>query len=263
MDETDKFFKKFYPTFYDVYQPEQNVSNAFKKNIPRILKEMCEKYGFKNYGVIDAYQNTSNAIHLAKTPRMKRAFPPPQRCAGLISLEMNPKVGGGHWAAWVYFPGRRHIFVYDSMMKKGKSNFLDNFKQVLRKYFDNPTISPAPCASCGELKGIRLVSESRQPTGGFVSGEEKLVKAGKELSASDYQRVLGYRSQHQYCFGEALLFLEDVMRGNTSRRACPTGKLALIQVKKFIYNKLTSLGQRVDPNFLKIYNPETRNSNKI
>lgn len=262
MDETDKFFNKFYPKFYEVYKPEQNVSNAFKRSIPHTLEEMCADHGFKNYGVIDAYQDTNNAIHLTKT-HGKKVFPPPQKSAGLISLEMNPEVGGGHWAAWVYFPLRKHIYLYDSMMTKGKSNFFDNFKEVLRKYFNNPVISSAPCASCKELKGIRLVRESRQPTGGFVTGEADLVNAGEELSATDYQRILGYRSQHQYCFGEALMFLEDVMNGTKSRRACPTGKLALIQVKKFIYNKLNEAGKRVDPNFLKIYNPETRNSNKI
>ncbi len=265
LDSQDQYFSRYHPNFYNVYKPEENVTNAFKRYVPKILNNLCRTYGFTNYGVIDAYQNKSDAVHLSNKNLRKHVFPPRNKSCGLISLEMNPTVGGGHWAAWVYFPGQKHIYLYDSMMKGGKSTFFSLFREVMRKYFDEPTVSSAPCATCTELKGIRIKSESRQPTGGFVSGEKDIVadsiKRKRELSGTNYNRILGYRSQHQFCYAESLMFIEDVMKGNNTRRACPTGEVALRQVKKFIANKLEP--NSVPNSFRQIYNPKTRRINTI
>lgn len=270
MDEHDQYWKTYYPEFFKVYRPEQGVSNAFKRNINKILYNISRQYGFVSYGTVDAYTTHNWNVRLAQGVTTRGLpFPPEQNSCGLISLELHPSVGGGHWGAWVYFPSSRYLYLYDSMMVSGgKSNFQDSFKQVLRLVFNNPIISSATCATCKELRGIRLKSESRQPTGGFISNENVImnnaIQSQQPLNKTNYNRLLGYRAQHQYCFAEAVMFLEDVMKGITNRRACRTGRDALIQVKRFIYNKLKNISPTsVSENFLRIYNYKTGRANKI
>ena len=264
MDNDDKYFKEFYPNFFTVYKPEQAVSDLFKKESGTILKKLAKQYRFTPYDTIDA--DTIDGGIISKSTKM--VFPPPRDSCGLISLKLgNDGGGGGHWAAWVYLQGNKHLHLYDSMMNSGSSNFVDTFKKILRNTFPGATVSQAPCTSCSRLKGVRIKSETRQPTGGFVYGESEIIldaiRIKDFLSATNYERITGYKSQHQYCFAEAMMFLEDVMSGNVKRR-CSTPRVALEQIKKYIVEKLKPLyPKRNFDDFLKIYNPATKRINSI
>tara|TARA_R110002074_G_scaffold8841_1_gene35741 strand:- start:9835 stop:10638 length:804 start_codon:yes stop_codon:yes gene_type:complete len=261
MDSHDRYWNKFYPEFFEVYYPEQGVSNSFTINIDTILSTISKKYEFKNYGTVDAKTMTDWSIQL-EPPRRQLPFPPQCKSCGLLSLDLHSSVGGGHWAAWIYLPTCRYLYVYDSMMITGNSIFMPSFRKILQLLFKNPTISSSVGATCRELKKVRLKSESRQPTGGFIYNEDTIMKSAitedRLLDYQEYNRLLGYKSQHQYCFAEAVMFLEDVMKGKTNRRACKTGRVALIQIKRFIYDKIKDdYPTNAIANFLQIYNPDT------
>ena len=151
------------------------------------------------------------------------------------------------------------------MMKGGKYHY--NWNKLLKILFTGATVMPAQCATCTRLKGIRLKSNTRQPTGGFVAGEQTMIdtaiKKNAPLSPTNYERITGYESQHHFCFAEALMFLEDVIT-NKKHDKCLGPRDSLIRIKTYIYDKLTALyPQRNFANFMKIYNPTTKRINTI
>lgn len=268
MDNHDKYFKNFYPKFYQVYKPEDAVSDLFKSKIHKILDNICEKNGFKRYKTIDAQEtnnNNNNNFVLLSHRTHQYPFPPKQNSCGFISLDLGKE--GGHWGAWVYIKegtGNK-IYVWDSMMKGGKYHY--SWNTLLKMLFKGAVVMPAQCAMCTRLKGIRLKSNTRQPTGGFVSGEQNMIntaiKKNVPLSPNNYKRITGYESQHHYCFAEALMFLEDVIT-NKKHDVCLGPRGSLIRIKKYIYDKLTALYPRKNfTDFMKIYNPETKRINTI
>ena len=151
------------------------------------------------------------------------------------------------------------------MMKNGKYHY--KWNELLGKVFEDARVERAQCTSCTRLKGIRIKSNTRQPTGGFVDGEQNMIdtaiKNNAPLSNTNYKRIMGYESQHHYCFAEALMFLEDVIT-NEKHDKCLGPRESLIRVKKYIYKKLTALyPRRKFTNFMKIYNPDTKRINTI
>lgn len=263
MDNHDRYFKNFYPTFYQVYKPEDAVSYIFKSNIDKILGKICKEEEFKRYNTIDAKENNSGGF-IVKT-KTKYKFPPKQNSCGFISLDLGKE--GGHWGAWVYIKERagNKIYVWDSMMKGRKYHY--SWDILLKMLFEGAAVMPAQCATCTRLKGIRIKSNTRQPTGGFVAGEQKMIDTAIEknapLSPTNYKRITGYESQHHYCFAEALMFLEDVMT-QTKHDKCLGPRDSLIRIKKYMHGKLTALYPRTNfTNFMKIYNPKTKRINTI
>lgn len=258
MDNHDKYFYKFYPNFYQVYKPEDAVSGLFKSKIDDILDIICSENGFKRYNTIDAKEKNDGGF-IVKT---KYTFPPKQNSCGFISLDLGNE--GGHWGAWVYVGGQT-IYTWDSMMKGGKYHY--KWNELLGKVFEDARVERAQCTSCTRLKGIRIKSNTRQPTGGFVAGEQNMIdtaiKNNALLSPTNYERITGYESQHHYCFAEALMFLEDVMTQKKHDK-CLGPRESLIRIKKYMHGKLTTMYPRRNfTNFMKIYNPETRRINTI
>lgn len=245
MDAEDRYFKKFYPNFYSVYKHESPISRLFKERLPLFLSRLPAK----SYGIVDATADGP----INKT--IGAPFPEDRPSVGMISYTL-PEDPGGHWGGWVYLPRKKMIFLYDSMMNRGKSDFSSIFKKILHQKYPGYRVSLSGC-------GCRPRSMVRQPTGGFVEDDTEImtrvINAQTPLSPSEYRRIVGYQSQHQYCFAEALLFIEDVLSGRSPR--CERGQLPyLIEIKKFIRDKLHDVNTE---NFMYVYNPETRRKNKI
>ena len=263
--EEDKYYQNHYPNYFKVYHPEQKISDLFQNNISTFLGDIAKKYGFKKYNTIIA-QSVENNFHISSHEDPYQI--PTTKSCGLISLALEGEaMGSGHWAAWVYFPSLKHLYLYDSMMNSGTSNFVTNFKRILKILFPGATVSTAPCARCKILSRVRIKSESRQPTGGFVANESSIIRKAIEtdtpLSIVNYKRLTGYYAQHHYCFAEALMFLEDAMKENVSRR-CKNPRDALIQVKSYMYTKLhNKYPNRNFSTFMKVYNPNTNRINNV
>lgn len=262
MDKEDVYFSTVYPEFYNVYKHDDKVATKFKDNLPRMLKDLANTFDVVNYGILDAELQTNGRIKSFSKPKRLNSH---RIGIGMISLDT--AFNSGHWCGWIYIPDKKLAYIYDSMMVSGNSSFVSHFKKVLHSYFPGIRVSTSPCATCKSVSSIRKKSHSRQPTGGFVNNEaailQPVLSTGRELNNAAYKRILGYKSQHQYCYAEALMFIEDFLRQTPG--SCKNPRDALIQIKQYIFHKLsTVMNKAININkFLYIYNPDTRRRNKI
>ena len=200
---------------------------------------------------------------------------------------LNAGSTSGHWAGWIFRDGI--AILYDSMateaVGEGFSSYSASFKSALREVFGDLLVRIDTPTACG---GCRAGS-ARQPTGGFVLNsqmgniiEQYTTKNINKQTAinmvyglrqtknmngwakydSDFDQEFGYRSQHQYCFAEALMFLEDFLSGKKRNDMCTKNyKNSLMTIKKYIFEKIGK--PRALDSFMVVYNPNTNKRNKI
>ena len=247
MDEEDTFYHAHHKNFYDTYKHEVPVSDLFKEKIPSLLKYITHPKGYMSYGVTQGFATrTDNQVLI--TSRPKKAPDMKKRYAGLLAMTIEE---GGHWGAWVYTP-EEGVIVWDSMSNSEYTYF---FKLFIVQIFRNHKDLTIACQTC-----VR----PRQPTGGFIPPKNgwnlnENIDRNEPIPSNMHVYAMGYNSQHQYCFAEALMFIEDHLNKNI--RKCKNSRDSLEVIKKYIYNKLNRPKEYT--NFLYTYNPHTRNRNKI
>ena len=292
VDREDLYYRELYREYYNVYKHEKSVSKCFKKNIELLLSNLSRKYNFKRYKTIDALElensgakfNCSNPnlyINITENGRKKNYAYPTTNSCGLVSLEMDRKgnaAGGGHWGAWVYTKDQDTFFYYDSTMKQGRTGFRKEWLGILCVLFGLKTpqkIRSAHCTLCPLVSRVRRRNENHQPSAGMLPQNMQKVLNNhiaqkNEMPGNIHNTVTSYEMQHQFCFAEALMFLEDVMKSVNSKtnytipKSCPTPRGKLIRIKKYIHDKLKQVECPVPlNNFMRIYNPTNRKVNNI
>tara|TARA_R110002074_G_scaffold105525_1_gene227944 strand:- start:1232 stop:2071 length:840 start_codon:yes stop_codon:yes gene_type:complete len=276
MDEEDTYYQTHHKNFYDTYKHEAPISDRFKRKITTLLKSITQSKGYISYGVTDGVA-AKNDDEIFITSRPKNPPDMKKRYAGLLSMTLSTAQSplsrnkirdateqGGHWGAWVYTP-EEGVTVWDSMSggERRSSTYTLLFMLFVVQIFKyNPDLqfkSIVDCQTC-----VRPAYPIRQLTGGFIQplngwNLNENIKRNEPIEAPMQNYAMGYNSQHQYCFAEALMFIEDHL--NKKSRECRNSRDSLEVIKKYIYNKLNR--PKEFNNFLYTYNPITRNRNRI
>jgi len=142
--------------------------------------------------------------------------------------------GGGHWGSFYYSRKDDKIIVYDPAGPKNKS-----FKKDLMKYVKNVKIVGCNCKN-DRAEKIRPGNIIRQPAAGNYKGIDT-----------------SYASQHQFCFAESLLFLEEYLKQKRAS-SCKTTRSSLITIKRYILELAKRLKYKVPKEFKYIWDPSKK-----
>jgi hypothetical protein len=140
--------------------------------------------------------------------------------------------GTGHWGSFYYSQKDDKIIVYDPAGPKNKS-----FKKDLMKYVKNVKIVGCNCKN-DRAEKIRPGNIIRQPAAGNYKGIDT-----------------SYESQHQFCFAESLLFLEEYLKQKRAS-SCKTTRSSLITIKRYILELAKRLKYKVPKEFKYIWDVE-------
>ena len=140
--------------------------------------------------------------------------------------------GTGHWGSFYYSQKDDKIIVYDPAGPKNKS-----FKKDLMKYVKNVKIVGCNCKN-DRAEKIRPGNIIRQPAAGNYKGIDT-----------------SYASQHQFCFAESLLFLEEYLKQKRAS-SCKTTRSSLITIKRYILELAKRLKYKVPREFKYIWDVE-------
>jgi len=140
--------------------------------------------------------------------------------------------GTGHWGSFYYSQKDDKIIVYDPAGPKNKS-----FKKDLMKYVKNVKIVGCNCKN-DRAEKIRPGNIIRQPAAGNYKGIDT-----------------SYESQHQFCFAESLLFLEEYLKQKRAS-SCKTTRSSLITIKRYILELAKRLKYKVPREFKYIWDVE-------
>jgi hypothetical protein len=140
--------------------------------------------------------------------------------------------GGGHWGSFYYSRKDDKIIVYDPAGPKNKS-----FKKDLTKYVKNVKIVGCDCKN-ERAEKIRPGNIIRQPAAGNYKGKDT-----------------SYESQHQFCFAESLLFLEEYLKQKRAT-SCKTTRSSLITIKRYMLVLANRLKYKVPKEFKYIWDVE-------
>ena len=151
---------------------------------------------------------------------------------GLVD-EVLPE-GGGHWGSFYYSRKDDKIIVYDPAGPKNKS-----FKKDLMKYVKRVDIVGCRCGDT-RAEQLRPGKIIRQPAAGIYEGKDT-----------------SYASQHQFCFAESLLFLEEYLK-QREVSSCKTTRESLIIVKKYMLELAKRINFRVPREFKYIWDPSKK-----
>ena len=187
MDSEDLYFASFYPEYYKVYSCDEEVSIKFENNFEHYI----EKYSERKYDKIYTIDSISKIIpeHIER-----RAI-----IGGFIVIDnLNCT---GHWVA--FRGSRRQLEVFDSMGRH--TTHKDQITFILKKKF--PEIHDVT---------FQLQHNGPQPRGGIIPDEDRIMKwameNNKPLPPWEHSIIMGYHSQHQFCYLESYLWLIDKQR---------------------------------------------------
>lgn len=157
-----------------------------------------------------------------------------KRCGdvvGLIDTEMDAEEG--HWGAFYYNARRDAFILYDPMHD-------DRFVPYLE------TIS----------KRVHLVGLSHHPIARRANGIRPFPRQ-KYYALGNGKTTTLYPSQHQFCFAECLLFLEELL-GDREVVLTKTYKQSLVNVKRYMVELANRLDYRVPNKFASIWMPRKK-----
>jgi len=115
--------------------------------------------------------------------------------------------GGGHWVAFYYIKDEDHFILYDSTGFERDTSFVNYLLT-----FSN-----------------RVNSKSKHP----MAVRARTIRKGNVIRQPIPSTDTSYASQHQFCFAEGLLFLEELL-GNREISRCKNEREALLTVKRYM-----------------------------
>jgi len=217
-DEDRLYVKKRLRVFLAIDKAGQGISNKVKNNMRRLLRGIATKNNL-DYTILRIGENE-------KFKKGKRDI------IGLVDQVLDG--GGGHWGSFYYSQKDDKIIVYDPAGPYNQS-----FKNDLLKYTKHVEIVGCSCGDARANK-IRPRGMIRQPAAGMFSG----------INTS-------YASQHQFCFAESLLFLEEYLK-QREVSSCKTTRGSLIIVKRYMLELAERLKYKVPNEFKYIWEPRNK-----
>ena len=219
VDTIDKEYdKEGLRVFLAIDKAAQGISNKVKNNMRRLLRGIATKNNL-DYTILRIGENE-------KFKKGKRDI------IGLVDQVLDG--GGGHWGSFYYSIKDDKIIVYDPAGPENAS-----FKNDLLKYAKHVEIVGCSCGDARANK-IRPRGMIRQPAAGMFSG----------INTS-------YASQHQFCFAESLLFLEEYLKQREAS-SCKTTRESLIIVKRYMLELADRLKYKVPNEFKYIWEPRNK-----
>ena len=229
MDNEDMYLSKYYLDYFKVYKYDRAAFNMFDDNVDKVLCKLGKlDKSYENMGVVNSNEMGD------KTNKIGNYY-------GLLSIDNLD--GTGHWCGFVIQEGVAHVF--DSMGPTSKywekTEFLINYK------FPNVKIERA--------------DSTPQPWGGEVPKDDTIMRwaiiNNQPLPPYEHHVMLGYKSQHRYCYMEALRYVTTMLQyGKFEEEACDS-KASLKRIK----GHMTWLG--LPAGFFYIYNPFTESRESI
>ena len=218
-DDVDPIYvEKGLRVFLAIDKAAQGISNKIKNNMRRLLRTIATK---------------NNLDYTILRIGDKEEFIKGEKdIIGLVDEVLEG--GGGHWGSFYYSRKDDTIIVYDPAGPHNKS-----FERDLRKYAKRvKTVGCGKCKVTEAAEKIRPGKIIRQPAAGIFEG----------LDTS-------YASQHQFCFAESLLFLEEYIK-ERKVSSCKTTRESLIIVKKYMLELAKRIKFRVPKEFKYIWDNE-------
>ena len=215
-DEDRLYVKKGLRVFLSIDKAAQGISNKIKNNMLRLLRSIATKNNL-DYTI----------LRIGKDEKFKKGK---RDVIGLVDQVLDG--GGGHWGAFYYSRKDDTFIVYDPAGPKNKS-----FKKDLMKYVKNVKIVGCNCKN-DRAEKIRPGNIIRQPAAGNYKGIDT-----------------SYESQHQFCFAESLLFLEEYLKQKRAS-SCKTTRSSLITIKRYILELAKRLKYKVPKEFKYIWDVE-------
>ena len=218
-DEDRLYVKKGLRVFLSIDKAAQGISNKIKNNMLRLLRSIATKNNL-DYTI----------LRIGKDEKFKKGK---SDVIGLVDQVLDG--GGGHWGAFYYSRKDDTFIVYDPAGTENAS-----FKNDLLKYAKYVEIVGCPCKATERAEKVRPRGMIRQPAAGMFSG----------LDTS-------YASQHQFCFAESLLFLEEYLK-QREMSSCKTTRESLIIIKRYILDLADRLKYKVPNEFKYIWEPRNK-----
>jgi len=263
MDTEDKWYHKYFPEYYKIYKAEAEVKNVIFVKIDKLL-----------HGIVRG-TNVVSLGHLTKKSRVNVRGS--NDMAGVVSFDHGD--GGGHWFAIYYKAATDTLWAYESSQQvqretrrsvKVSSDFTELMKDTIRAIFgDLYDISIVGSSSiiypedAVKFAKCRPGEECRQPYRfGYQLLVDSLVKRDEEPTPDQTRKILSYAWQHQFCYVEALMFLDEYIH-KRPHHACICTRSALMRVKAFVKTLDLKLKSTVYEQFMRIMNPETGRVNCV
>jgi len=200
---------------------------AIDKAKEGISNKIIEKIDFLLKGIANKNNLDYTILRIGDVENFKKGK---RDMIGLVD-EVFPD-GTGHWGSFYYSRKDDKIIVYDPAGPKNKS-----FKKDLMKYVKNVKIVGCNCKN-ERAEKIRPGNIIRQPAAGNYEGIDT-----------------SYESQHQFCFAESLLFLEEYLKQKRAS-SCKTTRSSLITIKRYMLVLAERLKYKVPKEFKYIWDVE-------
>ena len=209
--------------------------------IDSIFKQIIDDCEYPCASLKPVILNSGNAEPISRlTCKTIKKFLPKNVKYVIHAVAWHIGVSGAHWAAVVidFSKGKPFITIYDSMQVPQNDRYISGFTKKFESYvaerFPDFPIEINGCNNC--RRSIRI--GTRQPTGGFTNPHLTTLYP-ESLSDDAYRALTSFRSQHHFCYMEAVLFIAEYVNG---RQTCLIGKaknqdniLNLMIIKRFIY----------------------------
>jgi hypothetical protein len=203
--------------FLSIDKAGEGISNKVKNNMRRLLRSIATKNKL-DYTILRIGDN-------------EEFIKGEKDIIGLVDEVLEG--GRGHWGSFYYSHKDDTIIVYDPAGPHNKS-----FERDLRKYAKRvKTIGCGKCKMTEAAEKIRPGNIIRQPAAGNYKGIDT-----------------SYASQHQFCFAESLMFLEEYIKERKAS-SCKTTRESLIIVKKYMLELAKRINFRVPREFKYIWDP--------
>jgi len=117
------------------------------------------------------------------------------------------------------------------------------------------TVTQVGCP-CGSKKPISIRATSIRPVK-KIPRQPAAWNFSEPDDEPDNRKLTSYASQHQFCYMEALLFLEELLNERNVSK-CKNAKESLITIKRYIMEKIN-----VPENFKYIWDPSKKETVRI
>ena len=228
-DEDLKYVNRGLGDFVPIYKAQTLIEEDLKNKLPSFLEDLAKKHKL-NSVILGENKN--------KNPKKFKAD-----TVGLIEFPT-------HWGSFYYIHDENRFLVYDSSYGIGSSPY---FNKIMKSYGGKVTQVGCPCGSKNPIsiraKTIRPKKETpRQPAAWNFSDPD---------DEPDDRKLTSYASQHQFCYMEALLFLEELLYERNVTN-CKSTKESLKTIKHYIAEKIN-----VPDEFKYIWDPIKKTSVSI
>ena len=228
-DEDLKYVNRGLGDFVPIYKAQTLIEEDLKNKLPSFLEDLAKKHKLDSV-ILGENKN--------KNPKKFKAD-----TVGLIEFP-------NHWGSFYYIHAENRFLVYDSSYGTGSRPY---FNKIMKSYGGKVTQVGCPCGSKNPIsiraKTIRPKKETpRQPAAWNFSDPD---------DEPEDRKLTSYASQHQFCYMEALLFLEELLYERNVTN-CKSTKESLKTIKHYIAEKIN-----VPDEFKYIWDPIKKTSVSI